>query len=579
MINKVKHTTALLTLASAFALVGCQKLHMTTPLSMIVIAVDRLSQEEMVCAQDQRTSLESGFLALCRESIRFSHAFTTSTRSGPALTSMLTGMIPPEHGLQFTSGQYVSSQIQLISESLFQNGWRTALFSGGAPILRHQNLHQGFEVFDEPLNFSPHRSFRPFNESVDIYLDWLEEFGPKKHFAVFYVPDLNFIDHPTMTSLGDPRNFTYDSQLEEFDERLGAFFSHLKKKGRWQNSLIVLVGLNGRTSFSQSAYEPLNLRSSQTQVSLIIKPPQVKTRDEPLNWSLDQNVSLQDLAPTILQAAGLKYPQSEKLMGPKSLYPSLFDIGNPLEPNRWIYSEGTWLFPSDERAKTLALRNGQILFFWQDQLRIFNSLIDRQENLPLTPNDEALLELKTAAQTLIKADQLKDLPGPKNANITNESESLQTIYWFALDAMKKLDQRWLLNQVSELSEFKMKQYLGFLNKRSPVSDLDPCIQFALIPESKTLKAGCKDSQLRRWVADLSSKTDLETAKPGRTSVLAYYHFLSDQKAVEMDRKFAGAWDVSSKMIRRLIRQQMILNLPPYKILQPVLQKEAQQIRK
>ena len=68
---------------------------------MLVIAVDELTATDVICSQDD--SPRSGFQLLCNESVRFTHAFTPSTLTVPALASLLTGHYPIQHRVRHNS--------------------------------------------------------------------------------------------------------------------------------------------------------------------------------------------------------------------------------------------------------------------------------------------------------------------------------------------------------------------------------------------------------------------------------------------------------------------------------------------
>src|ERR1700744_4519468 len=78
-------------LATSLVQLSCQS---TSKPSILVIAVDDLTVTDILCNEETAKSYRSGFEILCQESVRFTHAFTPSTLSVPALASMLTGLYP-----------------------------------------------------------------------------------------------------------------------------------------------------------------------------------------------------------------------------------------------------------------------------------------------------------------------------------------------------------------------------------------------------------------------------------------------------------------------------------------------------
>jgi len=78
---------------------GCTSKSPTRP-SYLIVAVDRLGVGFNVCPSESDDATGSGFGEICREGVRFTHAFTTSTLSAPAMGSILTGHYPYRNGLR-----------------------------------------------------------------------------------------------------------------------------------------------------------------------------------------------------------------------------------------------------------------------------------------------------------------------------------------------------------------------------------------------------------------------------------------------------------------------------------------------
>lgn len=130
--------------------------------SVLILAADELTISDVLCNSDENH--RSGFQVICNESIRFTHAFTTSTLTLPALSSILTGMYPLEHGVRHNGSPGLSPDLELASELAFSKNFRTSFFSGGAPVLRKSGLNQGFEIFEDNIEPSFTFLYRPLKK-------------------------------------------------------------------------------------------------------------------------------------------------------------------------------------------------------------------------------------------------------------------------------------------------------------------------------------------------------------------------------------------------------------------------------
>lgn len=367
--------------------------------SILVIAVDRLPFHLSLCAKDTESEA-SGFQTLCDESIRFTHALTTSTMSVPALASVLSGTYPVKNGVRQNGGPGLSPRFKTFAESALRRGYRSAFFSGGAPVWRRSGLHQGFEIFDDNVNFSSGRLFRSFADTKNIFESWIrQEVDEKAFVSVIYAPDLNFPDTVTETPAGETRNLSYESQFEELDEGLDEVFNFLKKRDRWNDTIVVVVGLNGR-EISPRAHEvePVLLNSENTQVSLFIKPAN-KARDEAIHWTIDRNVSLADLGKTLLALIGDPSPDDHESAFPVySLVAGLTSAQPDWPEDRPLLTESAWTSWHNLGPVRAAVLKNFELNIYDEKPMIFNTLTDRMEMAGLrgkTLDSEITNKLKT----------------------------------------------------------------------------------------------------------------------------------------------------------------------------------------
>lgn len=358
-------------------LLGCQN---SSKDSYIIIATDQLSFQDSNCSRDWNEQ-HSGIALLCRESVRWTHVFTTSLLSGPALSSILTGLHPGQTGYRH-HGQYLAPQFKNIAQVALQKKYRTAFFSGGPPILKKAGLDSGFEVFDDSLNLNVSPYLKPFRESSNTFFEWLNDIGGSPFLVNFYVPDLRFVTRTTMSPSGETRNKSFESQLEEFDAVLYDMINRLKKNNRWDKTHLILVGLQGRNLYDRRGlYAHLNLHSENSQVALLWKPAQ-KKRDAPVSWTMDKNISLADIGHTLFDlfhepVGGVSVPATA------SLAITLTQPQSSFQADRLQLIESAW---GQWRLNTTifsALLNEEELYLHSHPPQLFRTLSDRLEINPI----------------------------------------------------------------------------------------------------------------------------------------------------------------------------------------------------
>jgi hypothetical protein len=105
--------------------------------------------------------------------VRFTHAFTTSTQAVPALSSVLTGELPSATGLRDNGTGFLSAKWETAAEIAVASGFKTLFLSGGSPVIGRTGLSQGFEIFDDYIQPTVDRVFRPLKDSAKMLGNWL----------------------------------------------------------------------------------------------------------------------------------------------------------------------------------------------------------------------------------------------------------------------------------------------------------------------------------------------------------------------------------------------------------------------
>jgi hypothetical protein len=248
--------------------------------SVLVLAFDRLPTDSVTC-NDDRSLDTSGFAKLCKESIRFTHSYTTSLQPAAAMASLLTGEYPFQHQLH-RSFDRISENSVLASRLAQQNDLRTSFFSGSPHILKKTGLSNYFSTFDDSSSVVEKNYFRDFKLQTTHFFDWYKE-DPKPFFSVIYNSELEFLRKEDGNS------------VEKLDEKLSQFIDQLKEEKIWESTTLFLVGLNGINKYQRISETPFqNLHSENTQIVTMLKLPRSKG-DEGISWKNDTPIQLADV--------------------------------------------------------------------------------------------------------------------------------------------------------------------------------------------------------------------------------------------------------------------------------------------
>ncbi len=427
------------------------------PQSYLVIAVDRLGIGFNGCRAESDDAAGSGLAELCKESVRFTHAFTTSTLSAAAVGSVLTGQYPYGNGLRHNGrGELgtLSASAETVAERALEKGFRTLFVAGGPPLLRRTGLHQGFEIFDDSLQPGARRMHRPAREVMDVFVKWIEgrlrtddrsrnSLVTEPFFAVLHFADLQVPWSPSPDESGRVRESTVRGQLQEVDETLTRLWSYLRREKLWDRTTIVLVGLQGDIAdVRQSEIPALDLHSDMTHVTLMIKesirapsasgasaPGQPDYKWSPKSWSFDVNVSLADVGATLVKWIDPQARDQHDGDHGHSLADALLSPGHSIEEwrslDRLIVSESAWArWQLDQQLPIrVAIRRGPHLYVHDmpgSTSNLYHTLTDAFEVSPLPKKNKRTAELEQEFAEIATRLGFQKFPGLTSQQIFEE---------------------------------------------------------------------------------------------------------------------------------------------------------------
>jgi tetratricopeptide (TPR) repeat protein len=250
---------------------------------------------------------------------------------------MLTSTHPFSNGIE-DNGEVLGPNTVTLASVLKSTGYRTAAFVGSYVLDRRFGLDQGFDFYDSP--FDLHRragaggldSKRPGEQVVHSAKAWIEAQLDGPLFVFLHLYDLHKpYDLPSSFRKRFDKVTGYDAQLRYVDEQLGTFWTFLSGHGLLEKSLIVFtsdhgegLGDHGESTHGYFIYQ------STLRVPLIIHWP---SGPRTLGSRVEVAVSLIDLAPTVLQFAGIPRP-------PRFQGQSLLDLSSrEMSPEREVYGE------------------------------------------------------------------------------------------------------------------------------------------------------------------------------------------------------------------------------------------------
>ncbi|TWT82411.1 Arylsulfatase [Planctomycetes bacterium CA13] len=293
------------------------------------------------------------FDRVAREGVLFENAFVSTPSCTPSRLSILTG----QHHWRLKEGDSLGGSLRenfdVYTELLQRAGYRIGRFGKGVWPSKHafrkrDSFGERFKSFDAFLKErKPGEPFCYWHGGQDPHRPYKLGVGKKSGI------DLSKVQVPAClpdneTIRSDVADYLWE--VQRFDREVGQIVDQLKAMGELDNTIIVVSGDNGMpfprckaTLYDQGTRVPLAIRWG------------AKVSE---NRRLNDFVTLCDLAPTFLEAAGLK--ASEQMTG-RSLMPILTsNKSGQVDPSRSFVLSGVerHVYSYPKRA----LRTGKFLY-------------------------------------------------------------------------------------------------------------------------------------------------------------------------------------------------------------------------
>ena len=297
--------------------------------NIILISVDTLRADHLYCYGYERET-SPNIDRIAREALLFENAISQSAWTLPSHASLMTGLLPSEHGLIYydedglqnkTMIGILNRDIPTLAQVLKRQGYLNISFNAGAWVDENFGLDSGFHIYQW--------GGRYFKDNVTHSLKWIQNniqskfflflhaydvhtpYNASKKFNIFYdyqgQYEMNQIKPSMIESLSSPEYkyiiSQYDAGIRRADYYLGLLFDLLDKENLMDRTIIIITSdhgemlkkLHDKWGHIYPLYEEL------IKVPVIIRIPGVKS--ERIKNQVPGSISI---APTVLDILDIK---------------------------------------------------------------------------------------------------------------------------------------------------------------------------------------------------------------------------------------------------------------------------------
>jgi arylsulfatase A-like enzyme len=384
----------------------------------------------------------------------FERSWAASSWTLPSFGSILTGLLPSAHaaGVEVSDDTEAAFEtaaarnfvtlpesVPTVAGILSAAGFATGAFVANPFLDPRFGLGRGFGYYDH--DDASNVEARPAAEVVDRALAWIDERGERPFFLMVHLMDahLNY-DAPApfggrftgevdtdlqlpVKGLWPTRNrvdemsdserafitAAYDEEIAYIDAEVDRLLAGLEQRGVLDSGLVVLTADHGEELFDHGGFEHgHSMYDEVLRVPLILWGRGVSPGREAMP------VSLIDVAPTVLDAAGVSYPGTSDDAGGKGGLPgiSLLDDARPDWPARRAIIAERLLYGPETKA-IVEWPDKAIVEIDSGRAQLFDLQIDPGEQDDLAAGDPELLArlLTEMSDRLAEAEAAGAAPG------------------------------------------------------------------------------------------------------------------------------------------------------------------------
>lgn len=290
----------------ALALTGCRggRVGKYSQAPVILISIDTLRADHLPIygyAAGSTPHID----ALAREGVVFEDAYSQVPLTLPSHTTLLTGLLPPHHGVRDNMGFTLKPEHRTLATRLKAAGAATGAAISAYVLRRQTGISQGFDFYDDELEIKGGTESlgaiqRDGARAVASLTRWVDDHASGRFFAFLhlYEPHSPYEPPPEF----DRFPARYDGEIAYADALVGRFLDHLKARGILDRALVVLVSDHGEGLGEHGEAEHgIFLYREEMHVPLIVRLPGGARGGTRVRGT----VGLDDVAPTILDLAGL----------------------------------------------------------------------------------------------------------------------------------------------------------------------------------------------------------------------------------------------------------------------------------
>jgi arylsulfatase A-like enzyme/Flp pilus assembly protein TadD len=397
--------------------------------NIVLITLDTTRADRMGFLGSKR-GLTPNLDAMARQGVVFSRAYAHVPITTASHTTILTGTYPQYNRVNDFAVP-LSSRLPYLPDLLHAQGYHTGAFVGSLILDpldgTAPGFDRGFEVYDAGFHLrrpgtDRYKSVeRHASDVVNHALSWLSQLQNGPFFLWVHLYDAHDPYDPPPPFKARFASQPYDGEIAYADSAVGKLLDEIRKHALYDETLIAVMADHGESLGAHGENtHGIFLYDETLHVPLLIKLPASQAAGK----RIDARVRLVDVAPTILQEAGLPVPKEMQGESLSALMKAAPGSGRATaEEERPAYAETDYPHRAFSWSSLRALRTGKYLYIRSPDRELYNQTVDPEAAHNLAAGSKAVADTIAAqldafrsrtSQTLIElakpdAEQMQKL--------------------------------------------------------------------------------------------------------------------------------------------------------------------------
>ncbi len=430
-----------------------------------------------------KTKITPNLDAIAHESLTFEHAYAQAPSTVASHATILSGTYPQTHQVG-ELGTPLPSSLPFLPDLLRAHGFQAAAFVGSIELDPRNGFAPGFDRGFALYNagFHPPRPGQSRYASVERHgaevitraNAWLSRASQSPFFL--------------WVNLADPmaaQGSSYNTAVRSADAAVGKLIATLRARKLFDNTLIVIVADHGQSLGAHGEEtHGVFLYDDTIHVPLLLKLPQNQNAGK----RVTARVSLVDIAPTILEVAGVPVPSQ---MEGRSL---LRIASGKSAADQPAYSRSDFSFHAFGLSALESWRAGKYLYIRAPKPELYDLSIDPGATHNLAQSSKAILE--TLAAQMDSFDRHFSGEGGQAAQLSSsEMQKLASLGYVGLQksaasvkpAASGVDPKDMISEVGKI--LAAQNWLESGSPEKATATLQPVMSAASEHVSRTIRDG------------------------------------------------------------------------------------------